>query len=587
MKDINLRIPRFFFETILIISSFIVYFSCLKTGFFCWDDTTVALNPANRQFTIQNIIQLFTTPQAGLFHPVTSLSFMIDYYFGRGTPFMFHFTNLLLHSINTLLVYLFLKRLINNNIIAFFTALLWGIHPVHVESVVWITSRKDLLYSFFYILSLLFYLKCIKNGGSWKYYLVAILFFLLSLLSKVQAVTLPAILFLIDFYSRRRVSLKTFLDKVPFLILCVLFGFLNYMAQQQYGYTSYGHSFSGFEKIFLAVYAMSEYAIKIFIPYPLSIFYPYPFKPGTLPHIKEIMSVTAFMLLLIACMAFRKKVSNVIWFGILFFLTNAAIVALTSLNRESVMADRYAYLSSVGILLIIPSLQDRIRGRASYKKYLNLILLIYTGLLSIVTFQRTLLWQDQDKLFKNALSHYDQSEIILNTLGTLEIENGNFREARVHLDKAIVLSPDYAQAYYNRGILNRKADSLDSAILDFTTAININEGYTDAFYARGITYMKINELLLADRDYSSVLRNNPNHFGALLNRAIVRGELGDFNKALQDLNSAIQVDSTVPSAYYLRGIALFEVGLNGCNDLQKADKMGYPKSKEALLYYCR
>ena len=588
MKCINLKVSNFFLGTILFLSSFLAFLYVLKTGFFCWDDHAVVLNPSNTHIALKNIILLFNTYQAGLFHPVTSFSFMIDHAAGNGNPVVFHLTNMLLHSMNTLLLFILLRRLTNHQLVAFVAALLWGVHPIHVESVAWITSRKDLLYTFFYFLSLLFYLEFVKNRSTRKYYVLSVVCFLLSSLSKLQAVTLPLILIYMDVFFLRKFNLKTILEKVPFFLLCIPVVLMNYMAQQQYGYIAYGYSFSVFEKGFLILYAMAEYLVKIIYPYPLSIFYPYPFKPGSTPHPYEIIVVGAFVSLLAVIFAFRRKIPKTVWFGIVFFLINAALVAFVSLNRESVIADRYAYLSSAGILLILASFPGN-SGTfiEKHKKYAYSLLFLYAGFLSITSVYRTLLWKNQENLFQSALIHFPKSEIILNTLATFGIEQGNFGEAREHLDQAIAFSPDYAQAFYNRGILNTKTGDLNQAITDFTAAIRLNPHYTDAFFARGTAYMKSNQWSLAENDFSNVLTGHPDHFGALQNRAIVRGNIGDFQGALQDLNAAVRIDPTVPSTFYLRGIALFELGLDGCDDLQKALDMGYVKSKEAIRHYCR
>ncbi|HNW76995.1 MAG TPA: tetratricopeptide repeat protein [Bacteroidales bacterium] len=587
MKTINPAKWNWFNEVVLVVCSLVVYITTLNNGFFCWDDAAVALNPANRQLSVHQILHTFGSSQVGLYHPVTTLSFMLDYAIGQGSPFTFHLTNILLHSLNTLLLYLFLRKLTGKINPAFLAALLFAIHPMHVESVAWVTSRKDLMYTLFYFLTLIFYLKYLEKDRSWKNYGWAVLCFAFSLMSKIQAVTLPFVLILIDFYLKKRPVAKMIPDKIPFFLLCIPFGLANYYAQQGYGYISYGFHFSGFEQVFLMFYAASVYLMKIVFPFPLSVFYSFPFSPGEGIQAKEMIVVAFFLLLLVSAVIFRKKIPRMAGFGIWFFLINSLIVAVVTQRREFVIADRYVYLSSVGVFLLIASIAEYLPKTPSLlKKSVVVVLTLYIGFLSVSAFHRSLLWKDPEKLFSQALCHDEDSEIILNTLATLEIGKGNYEAAREHLDRAISVSPDYSQAYYNRGIVFTKTQQADLAITDFSTAIRCKEDYTDAIFARGTVYMRKNEWVLAFDDFTRVLHYDPEHFGALQNRAIIRGGQNDFRGALEDLNMAVRVDPGTASTYYLRGIALFETGDNGCDDLRKALNMGYDKARQALVYYC-
>ena len=138
----------------LLVVTVVSFWPSLFNGFFCWDDKDVPLAPIVRQLTIQNIRKYFSTFHAGLYHPLTTLSFAIDYAIGKGSAFSFHFTNLLFHLANTYLIFILIRKLFSNLSIAYLVALLFGVHPLHVEAVAWITSRKDLLYVFFFLGSL-------------------------------------------------------------------------------------------------------------------------------------------------------------------------------------------------------------------------------------------------------------------------------------------------------------------------------------------------------------------------------------------------------------------------------------------------
>lgn len=576
------------FGFILVICCVTVYYPTLHNGLFCWDDKAVAFAPAFRQLSLNVIIHAFSSFHIGLYHPLTSISFMFDYALGHGEPFPFHLTNIALHCANTLLLFILLKRLTGNLIVAFLTCILFAVHPIHIESVAWITSRKDLLFSFFFLLSTVCYINYLEKPKKTIRYFLVLGCVLLALLSKIQAVSLPFIFLLIDYYHGEELKAKLFLDKLPILFLCLIFGWINILAQNEYGYITYGYSFSFPEKILLFIYSVSIYFIKVLIPYPLSVFYPFPFKPGE--HIStSIYAVPViFSIIISLIMYFRRKDRKQYIFGLLFFFLNVLIVAGIGFNRDAIIADRYAYLSSAGILFIIAVLVSE--AITSFKKYripIRVILMTLLVWFSLMTFQRCILWRNPVKLFTDALTIYNDSEIILNTLAAQEIESGKYEEAIVHLDKAIVISPTYGQAYFNRGIAHTKTGNLAASINDFTSAVTLNPGYDDAYFARGNAYMKLNDLKSALSDFSTTIRFNPTHFGAFQNRAIARGNIEDYAGALNDLNTAIALNPDFAATYYLRGIALFNTGMDGCLDLEKALSMGYRDAERAIKYYCK
>jgi len=473
-------------------------------------------------------------------------------------------------------------------LIAFITGVLFAIHPIHIESVAWITSRKDLLFVFFFLLSVVFYIGYSEKSQNLFRYLLVIVCVIFALLSKIQAVSLPFIFLLVDYYYGKELKAKLLLEKLPFFLLCLFFGWVNFIAQKEYGYIAYGYQYSNPEKGIIFIYSISQYFIKVLIPYPLSVFYPYPFEPGE-PVPLSILAVPLIFITLVAILIYlsRNEKKHII-FGLLFFLFNSIIVTTVSFHRDAVIADRYAYISSAGIFFIIAFVASFVISK--YRKLripvICTLLAIIIGY-SIVTFRRSMLWREPVKLFSNALSFYNDSDIILNTLAAQEIESGKFGEAIVHLDKAILISPSYSEAYFNRGIAQSKTGNFAASINDLSAAITLNPAYDEAYFARGNSYMKSNELDNAIHDFSTTIRLNPNHFGAFQNRAIVKGNLEDYTSAIEDLNAAIVLNPGFASTYYLRGIALFNTGGNGCADLEKSLSMGYKDAGRAIEYYCK
>lgn len=601
---------------ILVLFSLILFSPTLFNGFFCWDDKTVVLSPAFRHLTIRSLINTFISFHIGLYHPVTSLSFIIDFFTGNGNPFTFHLTNIVLNSLNSLLLFIFLNRLTKNQPLSFVTSLLFTALPVHVEAVAWITARKDLLFTFFSLLSLIFYLNYLEHkthnpekgsgdNGTQKHqsdlkrtqfrnkqrvfnYLLSIFFLSCALLSKIQAVSILFLLLLIDYHQARKWYIGIILDKIPVFILCVFFGFLNILAQKEYGYIEYGFHYSLFEKGILFIYSISKYIRIVVFPHSLSIFYPYPFKPGeTIPFSVFIGPILLFLTILILVLS-RKKVSRDLLFGFLFFLINILIVSGVTFNREAVIADRYTYFASAGLLLMAGVIAGKIVTLYSgFRNLIRILVILIVMILSWLTYQRNRLWKNPSDLFTHALSTYNHSDILLNTLGTLKTDEGHYADAIEQFSSAISIDPEFTDAYYNRGIAYFKSGALKQSVIDFTTAHRLNANNPEILFARGNAYMKMNMFNPAIVDYSGVLRLKHDHWGALENRAIISGNLGAFDAALEDLNKVIQLNPGFAPSYYLRGIALFNLGRNGCSDLYHALSLGYKEAAKAIDYYCR
>ncbi len=573
----------------LLIITVVSFCPSLFNGFFCWDDKDVPLAPFVRQLTFENFGKYFSTFHAGLYHPLTTLSFAIDYTLGKGNPFLFHFTNLLLHLANTCILFILIKKLFSNLSMAFLVALLFGVHPMHVEAVAWITSRKDLLYVFFILGSLISYTVYIDNENEKRFYFLSLIFFLFSCLSKIQAAILPISLFLVDYLRNRKlISRKSILEKISFFVVAVIFGIINIMAQKGYGYIDYKAPYSTTERLIIFCYGFAQYIFRILIPWTLSVFYPFPFHPG------ERLSFIYFfypiiLLLFIAGTIYLVCRSNkTLVFGLGFFVLCIFLVLLISNYRETVITDRYTYLGSAGIFIFISGLGVEIYRRIKKMKWILLLSgLIYILTFSFLTFKQNRLWHSPPRLIETALARYPDSPILLNTLGSLAIDSGSYAKALNFLDRAIVVNKNYIDAWYQKGIAENRLTNYSLALDDFSHAIMLNPAYIDAYFGRGNVYHFTGEYQKALEDYSIVLIMNRNYFGAWQNRAIVKINMKDYEGAINDLNQAIALDPGLGASFYLRGMAKIVLRQEGCKDLHKALMLNYKPAQKALNYYCK
>ena len=237
-KDVlkaSTKIDKRYYYALFIIAivTFVVYLPALHNAFVWDDDDYIKNNPLVRSLNIKDIFSNFVM---GNYHPLTVLSLALQFKIFELSEAGYHFVNFSIHTLNTILVFYAINLLSGKKGVALIAAGLFGIHPMHVESVAWICELKDLLYSLFFICSFIYYLKY-QDGKNKKYYTYALIFFLLSLLSKAMAASLPVLLLLADYFRGIKINSKSIAEKIPFFILSIIFGFIAIQAQKTSGAT--------------------------------------------------------------------------------------------------------------------------------------------------------------------------------------------------------------------------------------------------------------------------------------------------------------------------------------------------------------
>ena len=299
--------------SVILLITIIVYSNSLNNGFVQWDDYKyVSDNEDIKQLNSQSIYKYFTTYYLKMYQPLTMISYALEYKLGGLNPQTYHRTNLVFHTLNVLLVFCFILLLTKKAPIAAVSALFFGIHPLHVESVAWISERKDLLYSFFYLGSLIAYIFYRKRNNSYGLYFLAVLFFILSLFSKSAAVTLPFILVLTDYYLRNKLTFRSNLDKIPFFALSVIFGIISLLSQRIIGGDlDYVTGYTFLDRLFMGAYAFTFYIIKSVFPFGLSAIHPLPLKEeGILPVAYYISGLTFIFFAYILVRLSKSKIDE-------------------------------------------------------------------------------------------------------------------------------------------------------------------------------------------------------------------------------------------------------------------------------------
>lgn len=395
------------FLWVIILTVILVFHPILKNKFlYYWDDQWVVINHYTQGgFNFSNLWSIFTEFYHGQYAPLNELNYLIIYSIFGYDPFWFHFFSLLWHISNAVLVYYFLKSLLKLSgqtreiyleVIPFLTALLFSIHPLTVESTAWISASKVLIYSFFYLLALMFYIQYLKNGKS-RFFILTFIFFCLSFGGKEQAVTLPFCLLLIDWFSKRNLkNIDLWIEKLPFFATAILFGLITILSQEGGGNAP---QYPLFQRFLLSFYTVFEYLIKCIFPFNLSYLYPFPMQVGEAIPVRFMIYPVVVAFLGYVIYVYRKN--RILIFSILFFIIHLLVALhIISISRFSIVADRYAYLSLIGVMFFIVYhfvliIQKKKRVVILILSSLFLVYMLYLG---TYTHKYSKKWYDTDSL---------------------------------------------------------------------------------------------------------------------------------------------------------------------------------------------
>jgi protein O-mannosyl-transferase len=533
----------------------VVYLPSLTNGFTNWDDPEYVNNPYVKNLSPAGIAEIFSVFYMGNYHPLTLLSLGIDRLTGGDNPFIFHFTNLLLHLLNTFLVFQLVKQITRNNLLALLTFMLFGVHTLHVESVAWISERKDVLYSSFFLVSLIIYTTWASTRKR-MYYMLSLLFFLLSLLAKGQAVVLVAILPFIDHVKDRKwFSIAVLSEKIPFFLLSLIFGYAAFRAQGS-GNAFRFEYFAPHERIAFAFFGFSQYLVKSIFPVGLSAIYPYPVKliNGSIPSFYWLFIIPLPLYLWGIYLLFKR--SRIYAFGLgMFFLSLLPLLQLIPVGT-TIMADRYFYMPSVGLLLCFAfGLLEIKKSRIRYALF-TLFLFVLSGL----SFSRCRVWKDSLTLWDDVIRKYDYAQLAYYNRGAAYWKLGKPDKAITDYSSVIGINPVFAEAYYGRAANYGVLGQWDKVIADYTRATEINPKYATAFYNRGLAYSKLEQWDKAMADYSRAVEIDPEYATAYISRGSLYGTIGQHEKAIADFSIAVRIDPGNATAWSNRGLACASLG---------------------------
>ena len=556
----------------LILSTLLVYWRVLKFDFVNYDDDLYIMDNPHVQdgLTVESIAWAFTTTQAGNWHPLTWLSHMLDNQIYGLNPGRHHLTNLMFHIANTLLLFFLFKKMTGQLWPSAFIAALFALHPLHVESVAWISERKDVLSTFFWMLTMWRYICFVRQGAIYNYMLV-LLCYTLGLMAKPMLVSLPFVLLLTDYYPLNRLQLSNgrttsqnwtmvsglVLEKIPLFVLAIIASVITFFVQKHGGAVASLDMMPLQYRVMNALISYVSYILKMIYPFNLAVFYP---QAETLAWWKVIGA--CLLILTISFLAIKTiKKSPFFIVGWLWYLvTLVPVIGLIQVGSQS-MADRYTYVPFIGLFLIITWGSSQIINRMDHAKIILPLLAAVTLLtLMTVTFIQVGYWKNSITLFEHALAVSNDNWLIHNNLASTLQEKGRIDEAIEHYQEAVRIKPKYARAHSNLGSVLHEQGQIDEAIKHYQEALRVKPDYVKVHNNLGMALQGQGQIDDAIKHYKEAVRIRPDYVEAHTNLGNALQEKGQINAAIKHYKKVVHIKPNFGEAHNNLGVALHRKG---------------------------
>jgi len=541
-----------------------VYLNSLSNGF-VFDDMYTIVHNDHIQDLGKNLPAFFNLDYFKIartevsYRPVATLSYFLLYALFGLNPVAFHLASLLLHIFNVIAVYVLVQLLFNEKKFSLIAALVFACHPVLTEAVNCISYNEDLLATLFYLLALMLYIKSTANENSVHrpIYFFALIFFLMALLSKEMAITLPVVILLYDCTLKPAAgtggSIKQvagIIDRKKFcyigLVLVAAFYLVlrfKFLVNPEGGLS---HSRAGlFERILFLPDLLFDYIKLVCVPLDLNAEYSFAY-PQRFLQFSNLLALIIVLAITIGSFFIYRR-SKGIFFGIWwFFITLLPVSNLIEIHNP--IAERYLYLPLVGFCIIISILINEVPRRWILKPLKKQALLQYSILIallffySLATVSRNPVWKDNFSIWANTVEKSPNNPIVHGGLGLAYQQRGFLDEAIAEFKKAIALNPRMAKNYYNLGRAYEEKESLKDAVAAYKKAVELNPAYTDAYFNLANTYMRLQLIKDAIAAYRKVIELNPADVEAHNNMGVAYAMQGEIDRAVAQWEKVLRID---------------------------------------------
>jgi Tfp pilus assembly protein PilF len=520
----------------LALTVLIIYSPLQKFSFVSFDDATyVKDNPhVKAPLSLETLRWAFTSNDSANWHPLTWLSLAIDYQVFKNWAGGFHLVNILFHILNTILLFYLFKYMTNLLWPGFFIAAAFALHPMHVESVAWIAERKDVLSTFFWFLTMIAYVKFVKDRKI-KWYLSALTFFIFGLLSKPMLVTLPLVLLLIDYWPlERKFSIGLLVEKIPFFVFSVISSIITFIVQRNYGAMSLSQSFGFLIRIYNAVAAYSIYIWKMIWPVHLAILYPHP--GNNISRYQVILSAILLIVIFICIFILRKHKFFTV--GALWFIgTLVPVIGIIQVGNQA-YADRYTYIPYIGLFIIIAF---SARQLISKRIYVSLSLVVLTAW-SIASANQVQVWKNDETLSVNALQNTKNNHVVLGNYINYLIDINRIDEAIEQSYKLLQMKPDSYQAHCNLGAILYKQGKMDEAAEQFKLAFKYKPDLAPALFNLALVSMNKGNPQEAVAYCRQAIKIQPDYTAAYLCLGMSLVDLNKIDEAVKVFQDGLKIE---------------------------------------------
>ena len=546
--------------------------------------------------TRETVAWAFTSLEYDNWHPLTWLSLMLDrQIFGPESlpqPWGYHCTNILIHAINVLVLFMALWRMTSALWPSLLVAVLFGLHPLRAESVAWISERKDVLSGLFFLLTVWAYAAYANHNRSWARYGLVILFFIVGLMAKPMLVTLPLLLVLLDYWPLGRVEsgwwtvggkgpnqppttvhrppstsfVRLVVEKIPLLVLALASSVVTMIAQQ--GAMKVIDTITFRMRLENALVSYAAYIGEIFYPVGLAPLYPFPEHGVPWPKI----AAAAIVLAAITALVVRRRAWPWLPVGWLWYLiTLLPVIGLVQVGVQA-MADRYTYLPHIGLYIMLAWTAEELTVNLPSRRWFwtaGLVLLI--PILIQLTAAQTATWKDSETLWTSALKANPEIALAENNLGYIVEHRGQFDEAFKHYLHAVEIRPRYVEAHINLGNMYMIKGQTDEALKHYRAAIAIRPDFELSYANLGTGLLARGELAEAEAAFRTALERDPQYVEAYWKLGSVLCQQKKFREGIAALRKAVEIAPGYSAAWQTLA--------------QSADAGGLRRHDEAIQCY--
>jgi tetratricopeptide (TPR) repeat protein len=555
--------------------AFAAFQGAIMNGFVFFDDDKAILYNQ----TIQNpsLKAFFTGQNLGMYAPLTWIAYWAGIGLSGEEAWGHHLIAVLLHAMNAVLVYSIIRNLFGRAWPALFAAALFAVHPIQTEAVAWAAALSTVLFSSFYLLSIRAYLQW-RNAGTLPWIGLSVIFFLAACLSKSAAVTLPLVLVAIDFFIDKKQIGKLWLSKILFFLGSVYFGLQTFSTRAQEGHDidMASSAYGVLDRFWMISQTILFYPVKLLLPFGFSIAYPFPDSGSDWP-ITYYLAPLALAALAFLVWKYWKTAEEKLFAIALYILPLSVMLPFRTVGSFELRSDRYAYISSIGVFLLVALLLEKVPAKV------RLGVLAFLAVAGIfLSRQQSQVWNNGVALFENCVDKTPEAALCQCNLAYNELVRLDFQDAVRHYSETLKLDPTYVEAYNGRGQAYFQLQQIEPAYADFDNAIRaglsspklyMNRGKClvmtgrsaeaipdfdqslqlepnnpEVYFFRGFCHEKAGNAEQAIADYSKAIEQNPSYLEPRVNRGLLHANAKAYPQAIEDYTVALQINPNLAIA---------------------------------------